>query len=60
MVYIGIIGSGFIAKGFFRFIQARNDIKISSVLTRSDIKTRTDWPEGLLTNNIDAILGHSD
>ena len=60
MVYIGLIGSGFIAKGFYRFIQARNDIKITRVLTRSDIKTRTDWPEGVLTNNIDVVLGHSE
>ena len=60
MINIGIIGSGFIAKGFFLFSKSKPDIKISAVLTRTDIKTRNDWPNNILSNNIDYVLNNSD
>lgn len=60
MINIGIIGSGFIAKGFYAFSQQKPDIKIKNVLTRTEIKKRTDWPTGILTNDIKKLAATSD
>lgn len=59
---IGVIGSGFISKSFV--INVMNnvpDLTISKVLTRTNIKNRTDFPyHGLLTNSLDDVVKNSD
>lgn len=60
MIKIGIIGSGFIAKGFFNFSQQIKEIKVSKILTRSNINERFDLPKNILTNKIDDIILNSD
>ncbi len=60
-VRVGIVGSGFIAKGLVHILGLCEDLVASRVLTRSDIDTRTDFPvPRLLTNSVDALLRESD
>jgi predicted homoserine dehydrogenase-like protein len=60
MISVGIIGSGFIAKGFYLFSQGFEEIRVSSILTRGDIKKRQDIPQPLLTNDIEKLISNSD
>lgn len=60
-VRVGIVGSGFVAKGLVHILGLCEDLVASRVLTRSDIDTRTDFPvPRLLTNSVDALLRESD
>jgi predicted homoserine dehydrogenase-like protein len=60
MVYIGIIGSGFISKGFYLFSLFNKDIKVSKILTRTAIKKRKDFPHNVLTNDLNDLVKNSD
>lgn len=58
---IGIVGTGFIAKGFVMALEKHQDLVASKVLTRTIIKERTDFPrQDLLTNSIDELIDNSD
>jgi predicted homoserine dehydrogenase-like protein len=60
MIKVGVIGSGFISKGFYLFSLSNKNFKISNVLTRTKIKSRVDWPNSLLTNDLERIIKNSD
>lgn len=60
MIKIGIIGSGFISKGFYYYSKTNKQIKISKILTRTTIKNRTDLPKSLLTNDLEKLIKESD
>ena len=58
---IGIIGSGFIAKGLVNLIIQKNELEISGILTRTKIHLRTDFfPRELMTNSIKKLIDNSD
>ncbi len=58
---IGVIGSGFISKGFVMALDTQDDMAITRILTRTRIEERTDFPKPeLLTNSIDELINHSD
>lgn len=58
---IGIVGSGYIAKGLIQALDAHLDLRVSRVLTRRDPATCSDFPAAeQLTNSIDELLDHSD
>lgn len=60
-INIGIIGSGFIAKGFHLFCQNQPDLRVSYILTRSNPQERTDFlDQSILTNNIFKLFKTSD
>ncbi len=58
---IGIIGSGFIAEGLAKLLHDNPKYTLSKVLTRTDIKSRSDYfmPE-YLTNSLDELIENSD
>lgn len=60
MIRIGIIGSGFIAKGFYFFTLGRKDLKVTNFLTRTPPKSRNDLPKNLLTNDLQKVIKNSD
>lgn len=58
---VGIIGTGFTAKGFFSAVENASDVEVSCVLTRRDIRTCADFPqEGVLTNSVAELIENSD
>ena len=58
---IGVVGSGFIAKGFVLALDRREDMVVSGVLTRTNIDERADFPrQDLMTNSVDDLLERSD
>jgi len=58
---IGVVGSGFIAKGFVTALDKHQGLNISKVLTRTNIEDRTDFPrQELLTNSLDELIYSSD
>ncbi|MDY6916503.1 MAG: NAD(P)-dependent oxidoreductase [Chloroflexota bacterium] len=58
---IGVVGTGFIAKGFVMALDAHRDLVPSKVLTRTSIDKRTDFPrQDLLTNSVDELIDNSD
>lgn len=59
-INIGVIGSGFIAKNFYNFCKNNKNYKISKLLTRSNIKNRTDIDNSLLINDLNYIIKNSD
>ncbi len=58
---VGIAGSGFIARGLVQLLSLFPDLKVSRVLTRSDVSSRVDfpWPD-LLTNSLGELVRASD
>lgn len=57
---IGVIGTGFIARGFVSALEAQLGLVVSNVLTRTNITERTDFPrQDLLTNSIDELITNS-
>jgi len=59
--HIGVIGSGFTAKGFVMALEERKDLVVSRVLTHTNVQERTDFPrQDLLTNSIDDLIRNSD
>lgn len=58
---IGVVGSGFIGKGFVKTMEEHKDLPVSKVLTRTNIEERTDFPrQDLMTNSIDELIENSD
>ena len=58
---IGIVGTGFLAKGFVMALEEQKDLIVSKVLTRTSIQERTDFPrQDLLTNSVDELIDNSD
>lgn len=58
---IGIVGTGFIAKGLALSLEYKQGIIVSKVLTRRKITECIDFPKPeLLTNSIDDLIEHSD
>lgn len=57
---IGIIGTGFIAKGLSNLIQASPDFVANKILTRRSINSTHGFPDGVLTNSINDLIDHSD
>ena len=58
---VGIVGSGFIAKGLVHHLEVASDLKVSRVLTRSDPAGRKDFPRAeLMTRELDVLLAESD
>ena len=58
---IGVIGTGFISKGFVRFLEHCADLELSKALTRRDIKSCNDFPKKeALTNSLEELIDHSD
>ena len=61
MKNIGVIGTGFIARGLVNLLNNSREYKLSGILTRTDASTRTDFPRvELLTNSLDYLIDHSD
>ena len=58
---IGIIGSGFIASGLAKLLTQHKNYDISGILTRSDVRKRSDFAQNsLLTNSLEDLIEHSD
>jgi len=58
---IGVVGTGFLAKGLVIALEGKQDLVVSRVLTRTNILERTDFPrQDILTNSIDDLIGNSD
>lgn len=59
-ISIGIIGTGFIAEGLFNLIISKNELKISNMLTRTNIKKRNTSFQKYLTTSISELIENSD
>ena len=60
-IRVGVIGTGFIARGLFGVVRQLPDMCVSRVLTRRSIQSVTDVPDGVvLTNSIQELIDHSD
>jgi predicted homoserine dehydrogenase-like protein len=58
---IGIIGTGFIAKGLVNLIDSHQEYRLSAILTRTDLTTRSEFPRSdLLTNSLEMVIENSD
>lgn len=58
---IGIIGTGFVSKGFVAELQRRSEYSLSRVLTRRAIASCTDYPQrDALTDSLQELIDHSD
>ncbi|NGX58553.1 MAG: hypothetical protein K940chlam3_01460 [Chlamydiae bacterium] len=60
MKKIGIIGTGYIARGIFRLIQKAEGFCVSKALTRRNIDTVTNPPREFLTNSVQELVDNSD
>jgi predicted homoserine dehydrogenase-like protein len=61
MKKIGVIGTGFIARGLVNLIAEHNEYNLSYILTRTECSTRSDFPQSeLLTNALDDLIQNSD
>ena len=61
MKNIGVIGTGFIARGLVNLISEHKEYNLSAILTRTDLSTRSDFPKAeLLTNLLDDLIKNSD
>jgi len=58
---IGIVGTGFIAKGLVVFLEQMNDFVVSSVLTRRKLDQCPEFPRpDLLTNRVDQLIENAE
>ncbi len=58
---IGIVGTGFIAKGLVMMLEGQQDMTVSRVLTRSDITRRADFPrQDLLVSSVNELIDNSN
>jgi predicted homoserine dehydrogenase-like protein len=61
MARIGIVGTGYIAKGILLSLERTGDLEVSRVFTHSDPSRRADYPRpDLLTNQVDDLVSSSD
>lgn len=59
-VKIGVVGTGFIANGFFHLVANNSEFEISKVLTRRNIDSIDGFPAEYLTNSISELIQTSD
>jgi len=58
---IGVVGTGFIARGLVMALDGRSDVEVSKVLTRTDPRKRQEFPgEKRLTRSVEELIEHSD
>lgn len=57
---IGVIGTGFIARGVSLLLKFKKDLLLSKVLTRRPLNEVTGFPPGTLTQSIEELIDHSD
>ena len=58
---VGVVGTGYLAKGLVMALEEHQDLVVSKVLTRTNIVERTDFPrQDLLTNSVDQLIDNSD
>ncbi len=58
---IGIIGSGYIARGLVMFLAKQHDLTVSKILTRRDPATCVEFPaQALLTTSTHEVIDQSD
>ena len=58
---IGVIGTGFIARGLVRLLDQHQDYCVAGILTRTQVGSRSDFPlSHLMTNSIDELIGKSE
>ena len=58
---IGIVGTGFLARGLVMALEGQPGLAVSKVLTRTNIQQRHDFPrQDRLTNSIDELIDNSD
>ncbi len=61
MYRIGVIGTGFIARGLVELLDQHQSYTISGILTRTDTLAREDFPRSeLLTNQLSVLIEKSD
>jgi len=61
MSRVGVVGTGFIAKGLVLALEERPDLTVCSVLTRTNPLARSDFPrQDLLTCSVDELLSNAD
>ncbi|NTW49821.1 MAG: NAD(P)-dependent oxidoreductase [Chlorobiales bacterium] len=61
LIKIGIVGTGFISRGFNIFLETQSGFVASKALTHRKIETCTDFPRReLLTNSLQELIDHSD
>ncbi len=58
---VGIVGSGYIARGLALSLSAVSDIVVTKVLTRSDVNLRGEsvWHD-ILTNSVDELIDNAE
>jgi predicted homoserine dehydrogenase-like protein len=58
---IGIVGTGFIARGLTFVLEKQKDLQVSKVLTRREISSCTEFPrKDALTNSVQELIDTSD
>lgn len=58
---IGIVGTGFIARGLVLALEEQKALVVSRILTRRNPQQCPDFPrQDLLTNSVDELIDHSD
>lgn len=58
---VGIIGTGFIARGFAHAMAGQPDLEVSRVLTRREFKACRDFPrQDLLTHSAEELIDNAD
>jgi predicted homoserine dehydrogenase-like protein len=61
MARIGIVGTGYIAKGILLSLARTPDLEVTRVFTHSEPSRRSDYPKpALLTNSTDELVSGSD
>jgi len=58
---IGIVGTGYISRGFNLLLLQQTDFVVSRVLTRRDLNSCSEFPrQDLLTQSLNELIDHSD
>jgi len=58
---VGVVGTGFIGKGFVMALEGQQDLSLSRVLTRREIESCSGFPrQEALTNSVHELIDHSD
>ncbi len=58
---VGIVGTGFIAKGLILALEEQHELTVCSVLTRTNPLARSDFPrQDLLTCSVDELISNAD
>ena len=58
---VGVVGTGFIAKGLVMALEEQHDLTVCSILTRTNPGARGDFPrQDLLTCSVDELISNAD